>query len=113
MTVYRANRRIRSRSRGIIEEGQRTRLEWLSPGEIQILMQKGVIRREESPKLEELAGWKTRGRRLKALDVNTAEDFLDADPDWMAEQLHVKPETVEKWSKELSSWFEAPPAKRG
>jgi hypothetical protein len=113
MTIYRANRRIRSKKQGIIEEGQRTRLDWLSPGEIQSLIQRGVIRREESPKLEELAGWKTRGRRLKTLDINTAEDFLDADPDWLADELHVKPETVEKWGKELSIWFEAPPAKRG
>jgi hypothetical protein len=113
MTVYRTTRQLRSRSHGSIQAGERTRLDWLRHDEVQILLDRGIVRVEECPRLSELAGWRTRAKRLTALDVHTVEEFLDADPVWLANELHVKPETVRRWNRELETWFTAPPAKRG
>lgn len=113
MATYRANRDMRSSSRGLIRAGTRTRLDWLNADEIRALLMRGLITEEKSPDLSELAGWKTRATRLAGIDVVTIEDLLEADPEEVAEHMHVKEETVERWIDELRSWQDVPPPKRG
>jgi len=112
MTMYRATRLIKSASHGLIQPGQRTRLDWLNAEDIATLLRKGVVRQEASPNLAELAGWKTRASRLERLEIVTTDDFLDADPEWLAKELRVKPETIQTWSKQLEVWLTAPPPVR-
>lgn len=113
MSMYVAIKLLDAGGRGYIQPGSKTRLEWLNPDQIERMIKRGAIRRVESPPLEELAGWKTRAKRLERLDIKTTGQFLDADPDWLAEELHVKRETVDTWSQQLETWMTAPPPKRG
>ena len=87
-----------------IPRGSRTNLEWLDEPTQQLLVRKGAVREVASPPLRELAGWKTRGRRLLSIGIETMEDMLDADPEEISGELGVRPSTVEKWQDELRSW---------
>jgi len=112
MAMYRATRLIKSASRGMIQPGQRTRLEWLPPDDIATLLRKGIVRQEESPDLADLAGWKTRAARLERLQIKTIDEFLEADPDWLAGELHVKQDTIKTWCEQLKTWMTAPSQSR-
>jgi hypothetical protein len=113
MAIYRILRNARAGKHGSFKPGDRSRLEWLTDEQVTTLINRGIVRLEDSPQLAELKGWQTRSRRLAKMDIATVEDFLDANADDVADGLSVKLETVGRWKKELKEWFQAPPARRG
>jgi len=112
MTLYRALRNL-SRNERIIPDGTLTELHWLNLAQIDKLIEVGAVAEVATPPLVALPGWKTRAPRLGALDINTAGEFLEADSAFVAEQLHLKAETVERWKTEARGWLTVPATDRG
>ena len=113
MATYIARRLLDAGKRGYIQPGARTCLEWLDEKQIAKLMQRGAIRRIQAPPLAELKGWSRRAEKLSVLEIVTTEDFLDADPEWVAKEMRVKLETVQRWTREIEAWMTvSPPTRR-
>ena len=75
--------------------------DWLTEEQQQILIDRGVISPISAPPLAELPGFIKRAERLQEFGIETAEAFLDADPEEVAKQYDVKPRTVRRWQDEL------------
>lgn len=112
MTLYRALRNL-SRNERIIPGGTLTELHWLKPEQIDKLIEVGAVAEVATPPLVALPGWKTRAGKFGALNISTAGEFLEADTAFMADTLHLKPETVERWKAEVKGWLTVPATDRG
>jgi hypothetical protein len=85
----------------IIPAGSVVALEWLNTDRLGKLQQVGAISRLTAPPLHKFPGWQTRSKRLNQAGVNGVEPFLEADNEWLAEKLKLKPATVARWKEEL------------
>lgn len=88
----------------IIGIGSLTGLAWMDEVGIQRLIKTGAVRVVLSPPLSELAGWKTRAKRLEPVGVVTMADFLTVDAADLARVLRAKRETVIGWQDQLRDW---------
>lgn len=103
MATYLVLKRL-LRKRLLIEPGSRSRLEWLTEEGRAVLVERRAVRELASPPLGELAGWQSRAKKLAGIKIETADDFLEADPVEIRRCLRVKAETVEKYQVQLRAW---------
>lgn len=76
-------------------------LKWLRPDQIAILIDREIVSRVAALPLSEIPGWKTRANKLIALNIGDAEQFIEADINVIKKALRAKPETIQRWKKEL------------
>lgn len=101
--MYRA-KILLAKGRRMIARGALTDLRWLDAAGKQRLVSIGAVRKVISPPLAELAGWKTRAKRLMPLGVNTIADFLFLPAAKLGQVLRVKEKTVIGWQDQLHEW---------
>lgn len=101
--MYRS-KMLLAKGRRFIKRGELTDLKWLNAGGKQRLVKMGAVRKVISPPLAELAGWKTRAKRLEPLGVKTMADFLFLPAAELGQALRVKEETVIGWQDQLREW---------
>lgn len=92
----------------IVHSGTADTLEKLPASTIEILIERGVIRRLQAPPLRALPGWKTRADRLGKLGVITVDDLNAASSSKIASSMRVTSETVEKWKAEATGYMLEP-----
>ena len=112
MPMYRV---LRTLSRGhdkFVKVGTLTDLAWLKDEQRATLEMVGAVSRISAPPLAQLPGWKLRTAKLGKLDIHTFDDFLERDPDEIAEGVGVQRRTVDKWRAELVDWL-TPPQRGG
>lgn len=76
-------------------------LAWLRPEQIAILVEREIVSRVATLPLVEIPGWKTRANKLVAVNIGDAEQFIEADVKIIKKALKARPETIQKWKKEL------------
>lgn len=108
MPMYRVLRPLSRKLEQFIPVGTLTDLAWLNDAQQAKLIQVGAVSRISAPPLAQLPGWKLRAGKLAALDIHTFDDFLEADPDTVAEGVGVQRRTVDKWRAELKDWVTVP-----
>ncbi len=108
MPLYRV---IRSLWAGplILAPGSLSRLAAVPEKARQRLVDRGTIRLVDGPPLTELPTWGVRGRRLAAEGIVMAGQFLDADPEAIADAMRVSPSLICRWQAEAEGWLTAPP----
>jgi len=55
------------------------------------------------PPLDALPGWIRRSELCGELGITDIGEFLEADTEYLAEQLNFQPRTIKKWKKEAAS----------
>jgi len=81
-------------------------LAWLRPEQIAILVDREIISRVAALPLSEIPGWKTRANKLATANIDNAEQFIEADIGLIKKVLRAKPETIQKWKRELlNQWI--------
>jgi hypothetical protein len=108
MAIYRVLRGLSCGNKpgaieGVIHEGSLTRLEWLKPEQIDVLMEVGAVSRAATPPLVVLPGWKLRAEKMRPLGIVTAEDVIEANTEHLAKAMGVKPQTAARWQAELKA----------
>ena len=114
MPIYRT---LKPLSRGMNESKQIRRNEiinitWLDAEQIAKLETVGAISKLAAPPLPKLPGWKLRAKRLLVVGIGTVEQFLEADPATLAEQIDASVRTVKKWRADLLRWLVIPEESR-
>lgn len=112
MALYRALHNL-SKNEKTIPAGTILAFQWLNETQIGKLIAVGAIAPVGAPPLVALPGWKTRATKCGKLGLETAEQFLEADTAHLADVLHLKPETVERWKVEVLGWLTVPETYRG
>lgn len=77
------------------------------PGVAEILVRKGALAPLHTPPLSELPGWTRRSEILRAIDVVTIQDFLDADEERVAQLFNYQSATIRKWKRDVQEWITA------
>lgn len=70
--------------RGRINQGELTRLEWLTPDKVDILVRIGAVARVKPPLLADLPGWEGRAAGLAGMGIINGEQFVEAACDGFA-----------------------------
>jgi len=84
----------------IIMDGQ------LRPSTVAGLLTNNKIAAVATPPLAELPGWAKRAEKLAAIDIITAQDFLDADVEKIRGQVNMRGTfAIEKWKEEVKGWL--------
>jgi hypothetical protein len=81
-----------------------SRLDWMKPAGVEVLVNQGKVRLVQTPPLIELAGWKIRGATLAKHGIRTIDDFLEADIEIIGKLMRRKIPTIKKWRAELENW---------
>ena len=102
--MYRVHKRL-SKGKTMIEKGAFTMLDWLPKAGIAKLLLKGSISKVQAPPLIVLPAWTLRAKRLQPHGIIDAEQFLEANPQELAEKIGVKERTINKWRDELMYWL--------
>lgn len=116
MAMYRILHVLHVGKGRMLHPGSFDRLEWLKPGGVERLTIKGAISRVKPPPLAVLPGWATRARKLTEVTggrIVDAEQFLEGETTKIAELMKVKPETVERWRKDIVKWLTTAPVRAG
>ena len=112
MPIYRT---LKPLSRGMNKRIRRNaivNINWLNAEQIAKLEQVGAISKLAAPPLPKLPGWKLRAKRLRVVGIGTVEQFLEADPATLAEQIDADKRTVQKWRDDLLRWLVIPEESR-
>ena len=105
MTIFRVLSRIHAGKRGIIPAGHLTELGWLTAEQTARLVELEVVAEASLPPLTLLAGWKTRGATLAKSGIVTVSDYLKTSNAVIAEKMHIRPTTAQKWRCHLQAWL--------
>lgn len=105
MTLYRALRRLSN----VAERGDITALAHLTAAQIDKLFQVGAIAPVSAPPLAELPGWSTRAGKLRKVDIQDADQLVEADVGVVAQALRVKVETAMRYQEEVRAFLVIPP----
>lgn len=70
---------------------------------IEPLIRANAISPVSYPPLDVLPGWVRRSELCGELGITDIGEFLEADTEYLAEQLNFHAETVERWKKEAES----------
>lgn len=98
--------------RQVIKAGSLHRLEKVPRKNIEKLKARGTVSQVVAPPLRVLPGWSRRAVKLERAKVIDAAQFLGADVNQTAEYMRVKPETVERWKRDVLGWLTAPEQRR-
>jgi hypothetical protein len=98
--LYRVLRKLDAGKRGYLEPGSTTRLNWLQPDQVTYLVELEAVSEVSPPPLAILPGWHLRGRKLSGVGITDAAQLLEADPQVLAPQLQIRPETILAWQDE-------------
>lgn len=83
------------------------------PGVADILVAKNALAPVHTPPLSELPGWTRRSEILRAINVVTIQDFLDADAENVARLFNYQSSTIRKWKRDVQDeWITTEPAPR-
>lgn len=106
-------RTLKSLSKGfdtVIPQGSIVALEWVDEAGLERLQQVGAISRLTAPPLQKLPGWQLRAKRLSAVNIRSAEEFLEMNDSELAALIDADPRTVARWRDELlNKWLAMPP----
>lgn len=80
-------------------------LEWLTPEKQEMLVAVGAVAPVATPPLSVLPGFAARATKLARANIATVEDLLTANAADVAEALHTKVETVDRWQAEARAWL--------
>jgi len=108
MATYRICRRLTVKHGQMLEPGSMSSLDWLDEHGLEVLTERGVISRVQSPPLAVLPGWQTRARKIKEVTgdkIENAEQFLEGDDKTLSELMGVQVRTIKKWKKEVLGWL--------
>lgn len=109
MAMYRILQRLHIGGTKYLEPGQMAGLHWLTPEQIGRLEDGGAVSEIHAPPLRALPKWEKRAARLEPLNIITATDLLEADSKKVAEEIGVKPATVDRWKGLLKDkWLVVP-----
>jgi hypothetical protein len=112
MTIYRAHRRISIiGTERLISPGEVFHESLMKPKSIAVLEERGYISAISGPPLGLFPGWEVRGKKLERKGIVTAEQFLEAPTEELAELAKVKGSTVDRWKEEVISWLTVPAPK--
>ena len=95
----------------VIPAGSIVNIGWLNDEQLAKLVEVGAIARIQAPPLSRFPGWKTRSKRLNKAGISSVEAFLEADDEWLAGKLGLKPPTVARWKSELVDRYLTAPQK--
>jgi hypothetical protein len=101
MPIFRVLKPLSKGFHRVIPAGSIIDINWLEDEQLARLVVVGAVAKIQAPPLAKFPGWQTRDARLSKVGVNGVEAFLEADDEWLAERLKLKPSTVERWKKEL------------
>ena len=101
MPIFRVLKPLSKGFHRVIPAGSVIDINWLEDEQLARLVAVGAVAKIQTPPLAKFPGWKTRAARLSRAGVNGVETFLEADNEWLAERLKLKPSTVERWKNEL------------
>ena len=92
----------------VIAAGSLHRLEKVSPESLDRLKERGTVAEVQAPPLFVLPDWTRRASRLEKAGIVNAMQFIGADTGQTAAYMSRKPETVERWKREVLEWLKAP-----
>ena len=92
----------------IIKDGE------LSATTIQALLSKGILARVTTPPLSELSEcWEKRAEKLRAANVRTIDDLIQAKPVAVARAIQMTARTVRRWQQEAVDYLNPRQPKKG
>lgn len=114
MALYRILKQVTYGGGVVLQSGILHDLKKFSPETIARLEVVEAVARISAPPLALLPGWAARARQLKALNIITAEDFLEADIEQLSRALSLNSETVMGYKKALiAEWLTAKAPQEG
>lgn len=105
MAIYRILRPLSAGSLGIIPKNSFDSLIWAAESTIDILEKQGKIARIHAPPLHVFPGWQIRYERLSKIDIEDAEQFLEATNETIAQIMQVRMRTVRKWRAQVEAFL--------
>lgn len=74
----------------------------------EILREKKVLSPISAPPLAAVPGWEDRAERLREYDINTIEDYIEADNNLLRKVFRAPNARVDGWREELINWMIIP-----
>ena len=104
MPLYRARRNLRRSGKRILK-GTLLKLDNVSKTTLDSLLARGDVSEVAPPPLKILPGWKEPAKKLEAIGVKTALDFLEAPEEPVSRVLKMPRKEVKAKKKEVQDWL--------
>ena len=107
MPIYRVHRKLSFGHGKIVRPGVYPSLS-IKDEILATLVERGAVSVAFTPPLAELPGWKTRAKRLKTIDIETVEQFVEASETVLSRKLRLKKANVLQLKQELIEEYLTP-----